>query len=194
MSRYKKFVCLIIIIEIALVAFCNGLYLYLINSDSARLYRVEANRVALDIEELQLSKEEVAQMDLSEYETIVGVNEFMPDEVCNNDYVVEEIDGKLYRIEYRVTKSYETLFYINCALIGMIFMTVMVLLYIHKKVLMPFHAMSSLSYELAKGNLSNPVKEEKSKLFGRFLWGMDMLREKLEDNREKELEFQKERK
>ncbi len=54
--------------------------------------------------------------------------------------------------------------------------------------------MSDLSYELAKGNLSMPIKEEKSKLFGRFLWGMDMLREKLEDNKEKELEFQKERK
>ncbi|MBQ8759711.1 MAG: sensor histidine kinase, partial [Clostridia bacterium] len=57
-----------------------------------------------------------------------------------------------------------------------------------------FQNMSNLSYELAKGNLSMPVKEEKSKLFGRFLWGMDMLREKLEDNKEKELEFQKERK
>ena len=42
--------------------------------------------------------------------------------------------------------------------------------------------------------MSTPVKEEKSKLFGRFLWGMDMLREKLEDNKEKEMEFQKDRK
>ena len=39
-----------------------------------------------------------------------------------------------------------------------------------------------------------PVKEEKSKMFGHFLWGMNMLREKLEDNKEKELAFQKERK
>lgn len=53
--------------------------------------------------------------------------------------------------------------------------------------------MSNLSFELAKGNLSIPVKEEKSKLFGHFLWGIDMLREKLEDNKERELEFQKER-
>ena len=54
--------------------------------------------------------------------------------------------------------------------------------------------MSNLAYELAKGNLSLPVKEENSKLFGRFLWGMDMLREKLEDNKARELEFQKEQK
>ncbi|MBD5551793.1 MAG: HAMP domain-containing histidine kinase [Lachnospiraceae bacterium] len=76
----------------------------------------------------------------------------------------------------------------------MVLLTGGVLFYVYKKVLKPFYAMSDLSYELAKGNLSMPIKEEKSKLFGRFLWGMDMLREKLEDNREKELEFQRERK
>lgn len=54
--------------------------------------------------------------------------------------------------------------------------------------------MSNLSYELAKGNLSMPIKEEKNKFFGRFLWGMDMLREQLEDNKEKELAFQKDKK
>ena len=62
------------------------------------------------------------------------------------------------------------------------------------KILKPFQDMSNLSYELAKGNLSMPIKEEKSKLFGRFQWGMDMLREKLEETKEKEFEFLKERK
>ena len=76
----------------------------------------------------------------------------------------------------------------------MMIVTIIVLVYVYRKVLKPFQDMSNLSYELAKGNLAMPVKEEKSKLFGRFLWGMDMLREKLEDNKEKELEFQKERK
>ena len=82
----------------------------------------------------------------------------------------------------------------NGALLFMMFLTGAVLFYVYRKVLKPFHAMSGLSYELAKGNLSAPIKEERSKLFGRFLWGMDMLREKLEDNRERELEFQRERK
>lgn len=48
--------------------------------------------------------------------------------------------------------------------------------------------------ELAKGNLSVPIKAEKSKFLGRFLWGMDMLRETLEGNKEKELALQKEKK
>ena len=54
--------------------------------------------------------------------------------------------------------------------------------------------MQSLTEELAKGNLSVPVKAEKSKFLGRFLWGMDMLRETLESNKEKELALQKEKK
>ena len=54
--------------------------------------------------------------------------------------------------------------------------------------------MQSLTEDLAKGNLSVPVKAEKSKFLGRFLWGMDMLRETLEYNKEKELALQKEKK
>lgn len=48
--------------------------------------------------------------------------------------------------------------------------------------------------ELSKGNLTVPLKEEKSRYFGRFIWGMDLLRENLEENKLKELELQKERK
>ena len=67
-------------------------------------------------------------------------------------------------------------------------------MYIGKKILKPFHRMMSLTEKLAKGNLSVPIKAEKSKFFGRFLWGMDMLRDNLESSREKELELQKEKK
>ena len=194
MSRFKGFVCLILIIEVVLVLLCNGIYIHQSQSDTGRLYRVETARVAREIEEQNLTVEQVEAMDLSAYETIVKVTVFRQEETCNNDYVVEEINDNLYRIEYRANRESNIIIWMNIALVGMILITVAVLLYVYRKVLKPFHAMSNLSYELAKGNLSTPVKEEKSKLFGRFLWGMDMLREKLEDNKEKELEFQKDRK
>lgn len=107
---------------------------------------------------------------------------------------MEEIAGKLYRIEYVEERSPRLPLYINLLLLGMMTVTIIVLVYVYHKVLKPFQDMSNLSYELAKGNLSMPVKQEKSKLFGRFLWGMDMLREKLEETKEQELAFQKERK
>lgn len=193
MSRFKGFVALIIIAEVFLFVFCNVLYMHE-NNSSGRLYRVEAKRIAKVIEEKNLSGEDARKLDLSKYETIINIGEFIPDEECNNEYLVEKIGDKLYRIEYRVGKDINLIVYMNIVLFGMMFINGIVIVYVYKKVLRPFRDMSNLSYELAKGNLSMPIKEEKSKLFGQFLWGMDMLREKLEDNKEQELEFQRERK
>lgn len=194
MNRYKLFVGIIGLAELILILLCNGLYLWGRDDGDNRMYRVEANRVALEIQKQNMTEEEIAAMDLSVYDTIVRVSEFHSEDVCNNDYVVEKAGGRLYRIEYRAEQEGYALFYINGALSVMVLITAVVLFYVYRKVIKPFHAMSNLSYELAKGNLSVPVKEEKSKFFGRFLWGMDMLREKLEDDRERELEFQRSRK
>ncbi len=194
MSKFKIFSFWIVIAEILLILFGNGLYIFENSGNDGRLYLVEARRLIKEIEERKPETSEIEAMSLNAYETIVGIREFVATEACNNDYLVEEIAGKLYRIEYAEEKKSQLPLYINISLFGMLITTILVLVYVHNKVLKPFQNMSNLSYELAKGNLTRPIKEEKSKLFGRFLWGMDMLREKLEDNKEKELEFQKERK
>ncbi len=194
MSRFKFFIFWMVVVEILLILLTNGLYFYQNNDSDGKLYLVEARRVLKEIEEQKLGASEIEAMSLNKYESIVGIREFVAGEVCANDYFVEEIAGKLYRIEYVEERNSRLPLYINISLLGMMIVTNIVLVYVYQKVLKPFWDMSNLSYELAKGNLSMPVKEEKSKLFGRFLWGMDMLREKLEDNKEKELEFQKERK
>ena len=183
-----------IVIEIVLVVLGNGLYIYEKSGNSGRLYLVEVSRLVKEIEEQKLTSSQIESINLNKYETIVDIGEFVAGKSCKHDYLVEEINGKLYRIEYVSEESNQMLFYMNGLLLAMVLVTAIVLFYVYQKVLMPFWNMSNLSFELAKGNLSMPVKEEKSKLFGRFLWGMDMLREKLEDNKEKELEFQKERK
>lgn len=182
------------IVEILLIVSVNALYFQKNGGNDGREYLVEARRVIKEIEEQNLESSEIEAMSLDKYETLVGIREFVPGEANNNDYLVEEIGGTLYRIEYEGERSSRLTLYINLSLFGMMILTVIVLVYVYNKVLKPFHNMSNLAYELAKGNLSLPVKEEKSKLFGRFLWGMDMLREKLEENKAKELEFQKEQK
>ena len=194
MSKFKIFTLWIVIVEMLLIVLANGLYFYQNNDSDGRFYLVEARRLMKEIEEQKLETSEIEAMSLNKYETIVGIREFVSAEACANDYVVEEIAGKLYRIEYAEERSSRLPLYINLSLFGMMIVTIIVLVYVHNKVLKPFQDMSNLSYELAKGNLSMPVKEEKSKLFGRFLWGMDMLREKLEENKARELEFQKEQK
>ena len=194
MSRFKRFVGIILIIELALVVLCNVMYVRSEKTDTGRLYRVEAKRVADKIAEEKMTVEEACSLDLSGYETIIGITEFVPGESCNDDYLVENINGISYQIAYRTTQASHVIYLVNAVLLAMMFITEVVFVYVYYKVLKPFQAMSNLSHELAKGNLSTPIKEEKSKLFGRFLWGMDILREKMEDNKEKELEFQRERK
>lgn len=194
MNKYKKFICLMITSEIILILLCNVVCFYQNSSGAGRPYRVETKRVLSEIKEKNLSAEEIAAMDLSEYETIVRISRFLPGEDCLNDYVIEEINGSLYRFEYLANQNRGVSFFVNGILLAMLLVTSAVLFYVQNKVIKPFHDMSNLAYELAKGNLSIPVREEKSKLFGRFLWGMDMLREKLEDDKEKEMELQRERK
>ncbi len=194
MSKFKLFAFWIVIVETLLVSFVNILYFYQNNDNHGRLYLVEVKHLIQEIEEQNLATSQIEYMSLDKYETLVGIRLFVAGEACTNDYLVEQIRGDLYRIEYAEERSSRLPMYINILLFGMMFVTIVALAYVYKKVLKPFQDMSDLSYELAKGNLSMPIKEEKSKLFGRFLWGMDMLREKLEDNKEKELEFQKDRK
>lgn len=194
MSKFKLFIFWSVIFEILLILSTNGLYFYQNNGSDGKLHLVEARRVVKEIEEQKLTASEIETMSFNKYESIVGIKEFSAGEACDNDYLVEEIAGKLYRIEYVEERNPRLPLYINISLLGMMIVTNIVLAYVYRKILKPFWDISNLSYELAKGNLSMPVKEEKSKLFGRFLWGMDMLREKLEENKEKELEFQKEQK
>lgn len=189
MSRYKRFTISIIVIEILIILVCNFLLWRAEATDIGRLYRVEASRVVRELQEKDLEA-----IDLNKYSTLLAVSEFVPGEACHNDYLVEQVGGKQYRIEYQATEQKAPLLIMNVGLGIAFLLTLFLLVYVGKKVLKPFHNMTNLSYELAKGNLSTPIKEEKSKFFGRFLWGMDMLRENLESNREKELALQKEKK
>lgn len=194
MNKFKIFILWIVIVEILLIVSANRIYFYQNKGSDGKLYLVEAGRVIKEIEEQKLNDSEIEAMNFNQYKSITGIKEFVAGEACDNDYLVEEIAGKLYRIEYAEERSSRLPLYINISLMGMMIVTNIVLVYVYTKVLKPFWNMSNLPYELAKGNLSMPVKEEKSKLFGRFLWGMDMLREKLEETKEKELEYQKEQK
>ena len=63
-----------------------------------------------------------------------------------------------------------------------------VLLYIRQNILKQFTKLNDVPLQLAKGNLSEPLKENKSRFFGRFVWGLDMLRGELEQSKTNELE------
>lgn len=193
MNRFKKASFIIVFLEIIIIVLLNVIYFTTLRK-SVGYHRVEAERVVRILEADENIRKNPEGIDLSQFDTITGVSVFDPEEICNNDYRVEEVEGTLYRIEYNLDDNKSTYIMMNFGMLISILLTIGILVYIGYKVIKPFDKMSYLTVELAKGNLSAPVKEEKSRFFGRFLWGMDMLRENLEDSKAKNLEYQKEKK
>jgi len=68
------------------------------------------------------------------------------------------------------------------------------MIYIKYKILKPFQEITDIPYELSKGNLTAPVKETKNRFFGKFVWGVDMLRENMEQQKQRELDLQRDKK
>jgi len=176
-----------IIIEILLIVFSNVLITGSHRRDNL-LYRIEAKQIAKRME-----TEHVEDISLSDYKTIVKIEPY-DDSQVNYDYIVAECDGVIYRIGYEEKDNTGVLLALNICLGMMFIFSAVIFIYIDRKVLKPFNSMTDMTVELAKGNLTKPITEEKSRFFGKFLWGMDMLRENLEDSRRKELEYQKEKK
>ena len=193
MSTYKRVVLITIIFEVLLVAALNFICKEQ-NSSEARYYRVDAERVVRVLESDPGLRNDPESLNLTPYTTIIRVSKFDSDEVCNNDYLVEKVEGTEYRIEYRVEHSNKPVILMNLGLAVFFVITVSVFVYVGGKVIRPFNRISNMTVDLAKGNLTTPVKEEKSRFLGRFLWGVDMLRENLEDSKTKNLKYQKEKK
>ena len=114
----------------------------------------------------------------------------------DNAYVIRDIAGTLYRIEYEADpegESRRAFLNVNIVIAGVVLAVAIVLFYIYLVIIRNFHKLSEYPSELAKGNLTIPLKESRNKYFGRFLWGLDMLREKLEEEKNRNLELQKEK-
>lgn len=81
---------------------------------------------------------------------------------------------------------------------GMLFlswlMILSVLWYIRMQVVKPFHAVSQMPYELAKGHLQVDVEENRGRFFGKFVWGIAMLRDTLYASKAKAWNLEKEKK
>lgn len=190
MSKIKKIACFFVLIEIVLLIAGNLYARKEYQQRSTKEYRVEINRIKLEIAE----GKQISAIDLSKYPKIIRVSPFDPGEICNNEYAVEQVNGRLYRFEYKKASIREMMFQMNASYIGVIFLTIALFLYLDKKIIYPFMRMNYITTELSKGNLTVPIKQEKSKYFKDFLWGLDMLRDKLESDKARELSLLKEKK
>ena len=160
-------------------------------TDGSRQYRVEISRLVHEIETN-------GSADISECVYVTNIERYGEKFYStDSDYVIYEINGELYRFDYSANGYSNKAHFVGIVnavlgVIAILFTTVM--LYIKYAILAPFERLSSLPYELSKGNLTTPVKETKNRFFGKFLWGIDILRENIEQQKQRELEMQKEKK
>lgn len=200
MKRLNQVFVMVVIIFVAVIVATN--YNLSINSyEDKRTYRVEINRLQNEIDQ-----NGITSIDLDKYSCIKRVSvledkgEFTDIEFFEgdgSDYVVKWISGSFYRFDYKIqnNEDYKSIRIAMNIIITMVFIIVMVILiYIKYKLIRPFHIIKDVPYELSKGNLNTGLKESKSRYFGKFIWGLDLLREELERQKKKDLEMQKEKK
>ena len=180
------------IVSLLIILFVTtNIFLISANNNSSKEYKVEISRASIIIEEKGLDK-----VNISDYRLLIDIIE-----VTNNDdytsdtmYEIKIINGKMYRFDYKIDVEYNNIIFIINISLGIVSVIVIgMMLYIKYRILKPFNILSNLPLELSKGNLSANIKEHSSKYFGKFTWGLDLLREKLEEQKKKELEFQKEK-
>ena len=190
MKAFNRFFSAVTVAIILLFAVVN-MILAADKTDGSRQYRVEISRLAREIEAN-------GSADISECEYVTNIEQYGEKFYStDSDYIIYEINGELYRFDYNINGGSNKTYFtgiINAALGVLAILFIAVMLYIKHTILVPFERLSSLPYELSKGNLTTPIEEMKTRFFGKFLWGIDVLRENIEQQKQRELEMQKEKK
>ncbi len=192
MKAFNRIFALILGVILAVFVFANAILLN-DNHDIGRSYRVEISRLVHTMEETGADTVSLADCEFVTAVVPYGENFYS----TSSDYVIREINGALYRFEYRTDSSAQQskqLITVNSILAVMAAVLLGVMLYIRMKILKPFEKLTDVPYELSKGNLTSPIKETKNRFFGRFLWGVDMLRENMEQQKMRELDLQRDKK
>ena len=192
MKAFNRILTAVLAAILLLFAVANGL-LFREQPDSGRPYLVEISRLTRMIEE-----EGLKGVDLTACDYVTAVKPFGEDFYdSHSDYAIREIEGELYRFDYTVgngTEREKQILTVNLVLMIMAALILGVMLYIRVTILKPFDRLKDVPYALSKGNLTEPIKETKRRFFGKFIWGLDMLRENMEQQKERELNLQRDRK
>lgn len=182
-----------VITAMVLLTFAANIILTADSSDSGRPYRVEINRLASRME-----AEGPENIDLSQCKYVTGVEKCVGAfDNPRSDYAFREINGVLYRFDYRTDKgsgSPSPIAAVNMVLGIWTVLITGLLLYIKFKILAPFEQLAEVPRQLSKGNLTAPIKETENRFFGKFIWGVELLREHMEQQKKRELDLQRERK
>lgn len=217
MKQYNRMMLAAVLFFLTIVTAANIFYIKSVDKEKAKLHKVEGNRI-LAVMKQEVEENENADLGVlaesipvSDYKTITKI-EYLEEGASfletEEFYQVPVSDAMFYPIVLKTGTGYLKLTYqeerennslfrlllLNGIALCCFFALLAILVYLKKKLIMPFEQIKEYPFLLAKGNLVQGLKEQKEGYFGRFLWGLDMLRETLEDNRRKNLELEREKK
>lgn len=108
------------------------------------------------------------------------------------------VDGEvlgLVRFDYRNIRENKDFVRLPASLLLISLCFVLtVLVYIRNHIVRPFWALSEMPYELSRGHMRMEVEENKERFFGKFVWGIDLLRDNLNAAQKRALKLEKEKK
>lgn len=211
MKKYKR---IIVVVTMLYAVTAILLYLSIQNSNKrqADYYRVEINRFMADIMQSNNYGQQYIKDLISDSQYIKDISYIKADETDNqsivefysavNGYSMEivpiqnnnKIDGYI-RFDYQ--KKYDTksnLIVSETALFAIFLLSFSVLLYTYFRIITPFNKLLKMPYELSRGNLEENIKESKSKFFGKFIWGINMLKDVLDNHKNQELKLTRDKK
>ncbi|MGN0612659.1 MAG: sensor histidine kinase [Porcipelethomonas sp.] len=186
----KLFICIMLSFAAAFAAV--NIFLSVSDDTSGdRPYNVEIKRLCDSIEKGE-------SPDISGLNYITNVGEYNDQAdffTPGSDYAVREINGRLYRFDYSHTPDGGgiSVYAVNISIVAAAVIVAAAFIFIKIRFLKPFNKLSEMPYELSKGNLTIPLEESRNKYFGKFLWGVNILRENMEQQKQRELQLQKEK-
>lgn len=190
MKQFRKLFVAVMIGILCLFVIAN---IALTPSDehSGSPHRVEISRLVQQIDKGQFPP------DLSQCQYVYAVKAYSDTRSfyeTNSDYLIRSVDGTLYRFDYRsVVDHTRQRIILNLCLSVLSLGLLGVLWYVRYAILSPFNKITELPYQLSKGTLCAELPESKNRYFGRFLWGINALRETMEQQKQRELALQKDK-
>ena len=207
MKKYNFLMAGVLVLYVAL-AVCTGWILHSQSGQMAMEYKVEINDLMamlsggttpeeLPVQDCEYVKrvrflpaEDVADQERQQV-FFAGQNQYGT--MTRPLYIQDEWKGYLC-FDYRMPEKENGIVWYE-GILAVLCVTVLgILWYVRKQMLEPFLRLSNMPYELAKGHLQGELPESREKYFGKFIWGISMLRDTLQSARKRELRLTREKK
>ena len=191
MRNFDKMLTTLVLIIMLLCIGINAALYTAVRNEGDKFYLVEISRLCHQLENGEYP-------DLSVCTYVTGVEKYNGSKdffESDSSYVIREIDGTIYRFDHSPAResTLKLRLFMNIPLLLLSALFLGVMFYLRKQLLTPFYKLVNVPYELSKGILTTPLKENRSRFFGQFIWGINMLRETMEAQKQRELSLQKEK-